>query len=55
MAAAKFDEYDKGKLQMAKNLLLEVYSSNYGDPKLNGKMRRLETILDKLEALQNSD
>lgn len=48
-----FDEYDQERLQEAKNLLLKVYEYNYGTPGMSGKIKRLETILGKLETLQN--
>lgn len=48
-----FDELDQERLQKAKDLLLKVYEFNYGTPGMSGKIKRLETILAKLETLQN--
>lgn len=48
-----FDELDQERLQKAKNLLLKVYEFNYGTPGMSSKIKRLETILAKLETLQN--
>lgn len=48
-----FDQYDNDKLQKAKRLLIEVYESNYSVPRMSGKVKRLNTIIVKLEILQN--
>lgn len=49
----KFDNYDMEKLQKAKSLLLEVHAYYFCAPGYARKVKRLETILAKLEALQN--
>lgn len=48
-----FDEYDREQLKKAQELLEKVYVYHYGDSYMRNKIKRLETILAKLEALQN--
>lgn len=48
-----FCPYDDAKLQKAKRLLLEVYEYYYGDPAWKRQVNRLETIIQKLEELEN--
>ena len=43
-----FDEYDRNKLEKAKQILIEVYEYNYGVPIAR---KRLETILAKIDYL----
>ena len=49
----KFSEYDQDKLQKAKRLLIEVYEYYYGVPGMRQELNRLDTIISKLEILQN--
>lgn len=53
MAKIDFDNYDYEKLAKAKSLLIEVYEFNYGAPGMARKLNRLETIIAKLETLEN--
>lgn len=48
-----FCPYDDAKLKEAKRLLLEVYEYYYGDPAWKRQVNRLETIIQKLEELEN--
>lgn len=50
-----FGNYDMGLLQEAKKLLLEVYEYNYGEPSMRSKVKRLETIISKIEVLQQTN
>ena len=43
-----FDEYDMEKLRKAQKLLSEVYDYNYGTPNGSNAIKRLETIINKL-------
>lgn len=49
----KFGEYDQQQLEAAKKLLVKVYTYHYGDSYMRKELGRLETIIKKLEALQN--
>ena len=49
----KFSQYDQDKLQKAKRLLIEVYEYYYGVPGMRREINRLDTIIAKLETLQN--
>lgn len=55
MEHTNFTQYDHDRLERAKQLLLDVLNHHYGNPKMERKMKRLETIIVKLEVLQNSD
>ena len=46
-----FDEYDLNKLQKAKKLVTEVYEYNYGAPYSGKELKKMETIIRKLDAL----
>ena len=46
-------EYDQQQLEAAKQLILKVYNYHYGDSYMRKELGRLETIIAKLEALQN--
>lgn len=46
-----FDEYDKIKLEKAKKLITEVYEYNYGAPRSGSEIKKLETIIRKLDFL----
>lgn len=48
-----FVEYDHNLLEKARRLLIKVYEYNFGDPKMKSKVKRLETIIKKLEELLN--
>lgn len=48
-----FEEYDLDKMKKAKRLLIEVYEYYYGAPGMASKVKRLETIISKIETLQN--
>ncbi len=49
----KFEPYDMDKLQKAKDLLQAVLNYYYGFQPMKSKVKRLETIIVKLETLQN--
>lgn len=55
MDTKPFSDYDQDKLEKAKGLLMEVFNYNYGDTRMTRKVRRLETIISKLEFLQNME
>lgn len=55
MKKGKFEQLDYDKMAKAKSLLLDVLSYHYGDPNMSGKVKRLETIIAKLETLENMD
>lgn len=55
MKRGQYDQHDQDKLNKAKGLLMEVLEHNYGAPGMSKKNSRLETILAKLEALQNAE
>ena len=46
-----FGEYDVEQLRAAKRLLLKVYEYHYGDSHIKKELDRLETIINKLDAL----
>lgn len=47
----KLSEYDINKLDDAKKIIQSVYEYNYGSPKCKTHIKRLETILKKLNEL----
>ena len=51
MARNKLEEYDLIKLRKALRLLTEVYGYYYGHNPTRRYWKRLETIINKLEAL----
>ena len=55
MKQKQFTQRDHDKLEKAKQLLLDVLNDHYGDPEMDRRMKRLETIIIKLEVLQNLD
>ena len=55
MDAKGFSQYDHDKMERAKQLLLDVLNYNYGDSRMTRKIKRLETIIIKLEVLQNME
>lgn len=55
MEYSDFTRYDHDKLAKAKSMLLDVLYYHYGNPRMTRKLKRLETIIAKLEVLQNLD
>lgn len=51
----KFQQYDYDKMEKAKQLLMDVLNYHYGNPRMKSKVNRLETIIIKLEMLQNME
>ena len=49
----EFEEYDMNKINKAKQLLVEVYGYYYGFSPMNRKVKRLETIIKKIDELKN--
>lgn len=47
----RIDEYDRLKLREARAIIDKVYEYNYGDWRVRGQVKRLETILKKLDDL----
>ena len=47
----KFDECDFEQMQKARELILKVYEYHYGDSKMQSEIKRLETIISKLDYL----
>lgn len=47
----KLEEYDKQLLVEAKRLINIVYTYHYGDSYMRKEIKRLETILSKIDAL----
>lgn len=46
-----FGEYDKRKLVAARDLIEQVHDFHFGVPGMSGKLKRLETLMKKLDAL----
>lgn len=46
-----FDEYDRNKLERAKELITEVYEFNYGAPRFSEETKKLETIIRKIDSI----
>lgn len=55
MEHTNFTQYDHDKMEKAKQLLLDVLNHHYGNPQMARKMKRLETVIIKLEVLQNME
>lgn len=51
--AHELEEYDLDQMEKAKQLLMKVYTYHYGDSKMRSQIKRLETIISKIEILQN--
>lgn len=52
----KLEEYDRQQLLKAKDLINKVYTYHYGDSYMRKEIKRLETILSKLDFLiQNAE
>lgn len=47
-----FEEYDKNKVEEARKILSKVYEYYYGEHKTRKLWKRLETIISKIEELQ---
>ena len=47
----KLDEYDILKLKEARSIIDKVYEYHYGDWRVAAQVKRLETILKKLDYL----
>ena len=50
-----FEQYDRERLEEARQLLLKVYEYYYGDSKTKSKTKRLWTIIRKLDSLLKID
>ena len=48
-----FTQYDHDQMEKAKQLLIKVYEYHFGVSSMRKEVNRLETIITKLEALQN--
>lgn len=46
-------EYDLKMLEQAKQLVLKVYEYHYGDSYMRKEIRRLETIISKIDSLKD--
>lgn len=53
MSKNKFGKYDLELLQKARRLILEVCEYNDGQGKMPNEVKRLETIISKLDYLIN--
>lgn len=53
MRKSYFDSYDLEHIEKAKQLLTKVYEYHYGDSKMRREILRLETIIAKIQFLQN--
>lgn len=47
----KFGEYDFQQLEQARSLISKVYDFHYGDSYMQKEIKRLETILQKIDYL----
>lgn len=47
----KLDEFDIELLQKAKTNIIKVYEYHYGDSYMRREIKRLETILNKIDML----
>ena len=47
----KLDKYDKEQLLKAKEFINKVYEYHYGDSYMRKEIKRLETIISKLDFL----
>lgn len=47
----KLGEYDKMQLLEAKKLINKVYDYHYGDSIMRNEIKRLETIISKIQSL----
>lgn len=50
-----FEEYDLRKMEAAKQELIKIHEYYYGAPRMSKKVKRLETIIKKIESLQKND
>lgn len=51
----ELEEYDLRKLEAAKQTLIEIHGYYYSAPRMSKKVKRLETIIKKIEELQKND
>ena len=49
----KLEAYDLELLEKARKLLFQVYEYHYGDSNMRKEIRRLETIINKIDSLKN--
>lgn len=49
------EEYDLQQLQQAKKIITKVYEYHYGDSYMRKEIKRLETILSKIDFLLRSN
>ena len=54
MRKSYFDEYDKIQFQKARDILNKVYEYHYGDSYMRGELNRLNTIITKIEQLEET-
>lgn len=48
----KLGEYDLDLIEKARKLLFQVYEYHYGDYKMQKEIRRLQTIINKIDSLK---
>lgn len=53
MSYHEIGEYDKELLTKAKELIVKVYEYHYGDSYMRKEIKRLETIINKIDALMS--
>ena len=51
----KLDEYDRLRLMDAWQSVYKVYAYNYGEWRVRGQVKKLETILKKIDALTGEE
>lgn len=49
-----FDQYDVDRMEEAKQLLMRIYDYHFGDSKMRNEIKRLETIIEKIQYLQDT-
>lgn len=49
--AHEFDEYDLDQMEKARKMLIKVYEFHYGDSRMRSQLKRLETVIGKLDNL----
>lgn len=55
MSVNNFEKYDLQKMEEAKQELKKIYEYYYGAPGMSKKLKKLETIINKIEKLQKND
>ena len=48
----RLEEYDRERIEEAISALSKVYDYHYGDSKMRKELKRIETIIKKLEELK---